>query len=190
MPSAVFSHKQVTFSPHPALHSDVWARSNNPAPLQYCPAGQGWHCSSASRPVTAEKDPGGQGRGYPVPLGQKCPTGQMSLPGTPRPADSTCVRKKEKTEKERKNIIETKIGTKYYRDRFWKGYVWAESCKLSATETSSRHSWHTKVAQSVGCWAMAIWSLMPSFGRDLCTLQYNLQKRRSGQKLLAGSSMF
>jgi len=47
----------------------------------------------------AEKDPGGQGTGYSVPLGQKCPTGQMSLPGRPRLEDSTCIRKIQSGEK-------------------------------------------------------------------------------------------
>lgn len=77
-----------------------------------------------------EKDPGGQGTGYPVPPGQKCPTGQMSLPGRPRLDDSTCIRK---TQKRRGKSVIERFSTVYYRDN-WKGHIGAESYEFAATE--------------------------------------------------------
>lgn len=88
---AVFCHSDSVT--HPGSHGDVWASSASPGPLQTLPAGQGWHCPSAPRPTALDRDPGGHGTGCPVPRGQKCPTGQMSLPGRAAPEDSTWMRK-------------------------------------------------------------------------------------------------
>lgn len=48
---------------HPGSHSEVWASSASPGPLQTLPAGQGWHCSSAPSPTALDREPGGHGTG-------------------------------------------------------------------------------------------------------------------------------
>lgn len=76
--------------------------------------------------------------GFSVPLGQKCPAGQISLPGNTGPANSTCMRKEETNKQKQRGKKKVLSKHDLAQNTTETGSGKGESFKFSATETKCR----------------------------------------------------